>query len=285
MFQDEELDTGKLEQELAKNVGEEETPSEETSTEETPPEEKSSEEKPSEEETHEDTTSLKSEEKPIEEEEIDGLPKEYHKDPRWQKLKQDRDTAVERAKVADDLEGRLGDLSLDELEKLKTAGGLLRKYPDLAKKVQTVIDGHTYGNEETKGEIDSTKQDIQNLRHEMVLDKYDSAVDRLVSQHKVDKDVEPLLREVLDNRVMKAHINDAKEISPIFEKALKDVNLAYRKKLASHIVDKSKERKVPASPTQRGKVIVTKSEATDVQSRVDELTEGLKAHRGEPIKE
>jgi len=277
-----ELDTEKLVEEAAKITGEEET-TQETATEETSTEEKT-EETQSREETSEDTTSIKSEEETQETEKETEEDTRFDKHPRWIKLRERAETAEERAKVANALEEKLGDLPIEELTRLRNAGSLLRKYPELATKVQKVIDEHTYVNEETKGEIDAIRQETADLRYDLALDKYDKVVDKLISENKVDKDIEPLVKEVLENRVINQKL-DAKDIPQAFEKALKDVNLAYRKKLASHIETKKSETKVPASPAQKGKVIVTKSEATDVGSVVNELAEGLKAHRGEPIKE
>lgn len=284
----EELDTEKLVEEVDKVTGEEETSSEST-TEEKPTEEKTSEEKSSEEEVSEDTTSLKSEEESSEEKEGKEEEKEtddtrFDKHPRWIKLRERAEAAEGKAKQAEKLEEAIGDMSTEELGRLQKAGGLLRKYPALAEKVQDVIDKHTYGNEETKGEIDSTKQEISDLRHEIALDKYDRQIVDLVDEHKVDKEIAPLVKEVLENRVMNQKLT-SKQVPQAFEKALKDVNLAYRKKLASHIEAKKSEREVPASPGKKGKVIITKKESAEVGEVIDELAEGLKAHRGEPIKE
>jgi hypothetical protein len=292
-----EFDTEKLVEEAAKITGEEETPSE-SAAEETSTEEKT-EETQSQEETSEDTTSIKSEEETketekteeTEKENLEEVPQRYDKDPAWQRIKTQRDTfqterdeALKRASVADDLEEKLGDISVEELAKYKNVGSLLRKYPELAQEIQKKVDEHNYGNEEQKTEISSIKKEQQDLRNEIALDKYDKQVDKMISENKVDKDIEPLVKEVLANRVVSQKIF-TKDLPRTFEKVLKDVNLAYRKKLASHIETKKTEIKVPASPTQKGKVIVTKSEATDAGSVAQEIAEGLKAFRGETVKE
>ena len=279
----EELNPSKLEEEVAK-ITDEETPSEPT-TEKGPPEEQPSEEKkPSEEETPGTETPLKTEEKPKEEEAPTEDDTRFDKHPRWQKITKERDEALVTVKELTALKEVTGELTTEEVSRLSKAGQLLRKYPALAEKVQKVIDDHNYGNEETKTEIESVRRETEDLKIELALDRYDKSVDKLIAEHKVDKEIEPLLKEVLENRVINQKLG-TQDIPKEFEKALKDVNRAYNKKLASYIVDKSGQQKVPASPKERGKVPIVKKEPEEVHDVIDALTEGLKGHRAEPVKE
>lgn len=284
MFQDEEtLDASKLEEEVAKITDEEETPSE-TTTEETPPEEKTSEEKPSTEEPSGTETPLKTEEEPKKEEETEDDTR-FDKHPRWIQLRERAETAEKRAGVADELEEVTGGLGSEELKRLRTAGELLQKYPELSKKVQKVINEHPYDREQVDGELSDVRARQQDLEDKLALRDFDDKTNRLITEHKVDKELQPLVKEVLENRVIGQKLNTLDKIPEIFEQVLKDIGKIQKTKLASYVKDKSKETKVPASTTQKGKVIAQKSEATDVHSVVNELAEGLKAHRGEPLKE
>ena len=288
----EELDPTKLEQEVAKVMGEEETPSESTS-EETPAEEKT-EETPSEETPSEDTTSLKSEEETAEEEkeEEEKEKDRFDKHPRFQELRQKLADAEEKIKAGVGFQEVVGDLSLEELKRLRTAGDLLRKYPQLAEKVRKVIDEHNYGNEETKSEIDSTRKQVQYLEDRIFIRDCNSRISGLMAEHEISKEDQPLLKELIENRlapiIADRNVNlDAvlEKVPEVFELSLKAINSFSRRKLASHVVSKKSEKKVPASTTKKGKVIAQKSEAADISSVVDELAEGLKTHRGEPAKE
>lgn len=277
----EELNTSKLEEEVAKVAGED-TPSEST-TEETSTEEKT-EETQSQEETSEDTTSLKSEEETKEtEEKVETEDDRFDKHPRWQKLRQDLETSQGRARVADELEEAIGGLGVDEIKRLRSAGELLQKHPEAAKKVQKVLDEHDFEGSERDSKLDEVTSRQQELEDKLLLRDYDDSVNKLISENKVDKEVEPFLREILENRVMNAKLKDLEKVPGMFDKALKDVDSIRRKTLASHIKTKKTEPKVPASTTQKGKVIAQKSEATDLGSIRDELADGIrKAHQTLP---
>ena len=272
-MEDLDLNTEKLEEEVAKLDGEE-TKSETTA-------DKTSEKKEtSEEESTRTDTSLKTEEEESKEVKEEDEDTRFDKHPRWQKLKQERDNAIDKSRQFDELKGKLEDFEVDELTKLKEAGKLLRKYPELAEKVQKVIDEHPFDNEAVKGEISDVKQSLEKLQSDILLEKYDSAVGKLISENKVDKELEPLVKEVFDNRVINQKISFG-DLPKAFEKLLKDINLIQRKTLASHIKVKSEETRVPATPTQKGKMIAQKSESAEAQDVVEELTQGLKSSTAE----
>lgn len=271
----EELDTTRLEEEVAK-IGEEEAASE-TTAEETLPEEKTPEEKPSKEETHEDTTSLKSEEKPKEEDEETR----FDKHPRWQKLKQERDVALDKASQVDEILETIGDIPVSDIARLAKAGTLLKRYPELAEKVQKVIDEHSYGSEETKGEIDNLRRETENIRYELVLDKFDKEIDKLMTENKVNSELQSLVKELIENRVVNQRL-DLKDIPNTFKKVLNDIGLVGKHTLASYVTSKKGESRVPPSPEQKGKVIATKKESAEAIDVIEEIAEGLRATRAEP---
>lgn len=274
---EQDLDTSRLEEEVAK-ISDEETVSDTTT-------EKTSEE--TEKSTRTDT-SLKTEEE-TETSEKDKTDKEedeetrFDKHPRWQQLKQERDEALNQARLNQEIRDKLGEMSADEILRLRNAGELLRKYPELANKIQKIIDEHPYENEETNRSIDEVKQRQDELEQKIILKDYDNEVDRLISKNKVDKDLEPYVKEILDNRVVNQKIKFT-DLPKAFENVLKDIEKIRRKTLASHIENKEKEQRIPTSPTDRGKVTTSKKESTELGDIVSELTEGLKAGTA-PFKE
>lgn len=266
-----ELDTQKLEEEVAK-VTEEETASE-TTTEKTSEEEAESTRTDTSLKTEEEAEASKEtkEEKPEEDEET-----RFDKHPRWQKLKQERDEALDRVRESDTLRQQLGDLPVEDILKLRNAGELLRKYPELADKVQKVIDEHPYGNEEVNRSLDEIRTRQQKIEDGLLLEKYDVKVDKLLAEHKVDKDIVPFVKELLENRVSLKRIK-MDDIPKAFEEVMKDIEKIRRKVLASHIENKSREQEVPASPKEKGKVIATKKESAEAEDVIEELAQGLKS--------
>lgn len=273
------MDLNELEKSVA-NIVDGETPADSTSV-ETPSEEKT--EQTHTEESSEDTTSLKSEEE-TEETKKEEEETRFDKHPRWQKLKQERDSYAERARRADELETKLQGLSAEEIQRLGNASQLLRKYPELAEKVQKIIDNYSYGSEETKTAIQEIRQEHQELRNEIILERYDKTVDKLITDNKVDSDIVPLVKELLDTRVINLKL-DLKEIPIELNKIIKQVETIRRKVLSSHIQDKNKETKIPVSTLQKGKVIAQKSESAEETDIIAEITAGLKADRGGLLKE
>lgn len=274
------MDLNELEKSVA-NIMDGETPTDSTSV-ETLPEEKT-------EQTHtaessEDTTSLKSEEETKETENSGEEETRFDKHPRWQKLKQERDSYAERARRADELETKLQGLSVEEIQRLGNASQLLQKYPELAEKVKNVIDNYNYGSEETKTAIQEIRQEHQTLRNEIILERYDKTVDKFITDNKIDSDIVPIIKELLDTRVINQKL-DLKEIPIELNKIIKQVEIIRRKVLSSHIQDKNKEVKVPNSTLQKGKVIAQKSESAEEIDIINEIASGLKADRGGLLKE
>lgn len=275
----ESLDAEKLASEVAKVVDEDTTSA--------PTTEKETSEKK--EETSEETstrteTSLKTEEEETEAEtkEKAGDEDRFDKHPRFIKLRTERDEAKTRYEEAQtslaklqELETQLGGFTPDEMKRLQEAGTYLKKYPALAEKVQELLDNYQYGDEKVKTEIDTVRQRQDKLESDLALEKYDATLDKLISQHKIDKDVEPLVREMVDNRVI---LNKAKlgDITKIFDKTLKDIEIFRRKTIASYTDDKNNTPKVPKTATQRDKVIVAKKESEDIEDVIGELADGLK---------
>ena len=270
----EDLDTSRLEEEVAKIDGEETL---ETTTEETSEEKAKS--------TRTDT-SLKTEEEAETSEKKEGKVEEedrFDKHPRWQQLKQERDEALNQAKLNQEIRDKLGEMPADEILRLKNAGELLRKYPELATKIQKLVDEHPYGNEENIRSIEEVKQRQDELEQKLILKDYDSEVDKLVIKHKVDKDLEPYVKEILDNRVVNQKIK-LTDVPKAFENVLKDIEKIRRKTLASHIESKEHESRVPASTTDKGKVLTSKKESAELGDIIAEMAEGLKAGSA-PFKE
>lgn len=274
-MQEQDVDTSRLEEEVAKVTDEE--PASETTTEET------SEEKDDSTRTDASLKTEKEETETSEKEETTDEQPPFHTHPAWirrnEKLKQleeERNEDLNRAEEAQEIKEKLGGMSADEILKLRNAGELLRKYPELAQKVQKIIDEHNYGNEETIREISNVKQKQEELEQKLLLKDYDEQVDKLISKHKVDKDLEPYVKEFLDNRVVSKKIKLA-DVPKVFENVLKDIEKIRRKTLASHIETKDNETKVPKSPADKGKVITTKRESGELGDVVAEMTEGLKA--------
>lgn len=286
------LDESKLEQEAAKIIGDDEASSESAT------EEKESKEETSKEESSRTDTSLKTEEESKEEketkeeettektekeEEESGEETRFDKHPRFQKLRQERDEALEKAqsvetrvKELESIKSQLGNLDPQELNKLKEGADMLRKYPQLAEKVQQVIDEHNFGSEEAKTEFVKLQNSISEMQTNLLLEKYDNTVDKVLSEKKVDEDVSPIVKEILDKRVSDKKLT-LKDVPKELESILKSFDKIYRKNLASHVEVKNKETKVPTSATQRGKVIVAKKEPVTDKDFIDELAEGLKS--------
>lgn len=262
----EDLDTERLEEEVAK-VTEEETVSEPT-TEETSEEDAKS--------TRTDTSLKTEEETETSKETEEDEETRFDKHPRWQQLKQERDEAVTRAGEADTLREQLGDLSAEDILKLRNAGELLRKYPELAEKVQKIIDEHPYGNEEVNRSLDEIRARQQILEDGLLLKDYDAQVDRLLDEYKVDKSITSYVKELLENRVVNKRIR-MEDVPRVFEDVIKDIEIIRRKILVSHIKNKSEEQEVPASPKEKGKVITTKKESAETEDIIDELAQGLKS--------
>ena len=175
-------------------------------------------------------------------------------------------------------------MSTDEITRLSNSAKLIQKYPELGEKLKDIIEKHPYGNEETNSKISEVVQRQEDLENKMVLREYDNTVDNLVKGSKVPSEIEPLVREMLDNRVAKGKVSDAKELSKMFDVVLKDVDLIRRKALQSYSESKQGEQKVPVSPAQKGKVMITKKESAEAGDVIDELAEGIKAS-SEPVKE
>ena len=263
---EEELDTTQLEEEVAKVT--EEEPASETTTEKTSEEEVES--------TRTDTSLKTEEETETSKEKEEDEETRFDKHPRWQKLKQERDEALERARETDTLRQQIGDLPVEDILRLKNAGELLRKYPELAEKVQKVIDEHPYGNEEVNRSLEDIRTRQQRIEDGLLLKEYDNKVDKLLSEHKVDKDIEPYVKELLDNRVVNKKIKLV-DLPKAFEGVIKDIEKIRRKVLASHIESKGRETEVPASPKEKGKVIATKKESVETEDIIEELAQGLKS--------
>lgn len=267
---EEKLETA-LNAEVDKDKGEE-TPSEPT-PEETPAEK--TEEKPSEEEPSEDTPSLKSEEEtPKEDTRFDKHPRWIERETKLKDTEQERDDASARVTELEGIEKKLEGLSPERLTQLVKAGTLLDKYPELSNKVNDLISNFDFEKTGHSSEVEELRQEVNELKSGTILDKYDREVDKLIGDSKVDKEIEPLVRELLDNRVANAKLTGVKEVAPLLEKVLKDVDLLQRKKLASRIV--RKDPLVPASPKDKSK-IQGKKESGEQEDVIEELAEGLKS--------
>ncbi len=273
----ENLDEKTLEAEVAKASETEETEEESTpskTSEKTEEKEETAEEEPSRTET-----SLKTEkEEPAAEETEEDT--RFDKHPRWQKMKQERDDAVAEASSLRDIREKIGDFQVDELTRLKDAAKLLRDNPTLADKVREMIDKFPFENEAINNKFNQVIAEQTRINNQLVLEKYDTTVSRLMTDNKVDKDVEPIVKELLDNRVIKNSLTLDKVPDEV-AKILKAVETIRRKTLASYVEVKKGEPKIPVSSTQRGKVILTKKESEEAGDVVDELTEGLRAARPE----
>lgn len=284
----EAIDTSKVEEEVAKIVGDrdEETASDST-TEETSEKKETSEEESTRPDsslkTENDTTEEKVKEEEVKKDKDENDETRFDKIPRFQQLIQKEKEAAERAalyeeshRTLEEIRGKLGDLSADEISRYREVGKMLKKYPELAQKIEELVDGYEYGNAEVKNEINSLREEQEKLRQQMIMEKYDSAVDKLISDNKVEKEFVPLVKEIFENRVI-AQQAGMKDLPKIFEKTLKDVDIFLRKKIASHIEDKNKEPKVPKSPAVRDKVIISDKEEVTTEDVVKGLTEDLKA--------
>ena len=283
---EEALDTSRLEEEVAKVIGDENLS------------ESTTEEKPQKEETSEETstrtdTSLKTEkeeetEVKVEKEEVEDT--RFDKHPRFIKLRTERDEAKTKYEEAEksigelqNLKEQLGGFSIEELKRLQEAGTYLKKYPELAEKVQDLLDNYQYGDEKVKSEIDGVKQRQDKLESDLILKDYDATIEKLISQHKIDKELEPLVREIVDNRVILNKVG-LSGISKVFDKTLKDIELFRRKTIASYAEDKTNTPKIPKTVTQRDKVISAKQESEEIGDVINEIADGLKKASSE-IKE
>jgi hypothetical protein len=276
MPDNEELNTEALEQEVAKVTGDESQ--EETTTskaEEKQEETDDSSSTDSHKTEKEEEVSSEAKEKDTKEEEDEET--RFDKHPRWQKLKQERDDALVQAQEALDYRQKLGGISADEMVRLKQAGELLRKYPTLAKNVQKMLDEFPYGNEEVSVKLNEFSQKINSLEQEKILEKYDRTVDSLISEQKIDKDIQGIVKVILDNRVIRNKVKDDEGVKKEFTNLMKDIERLGRKKLAGYMDTKKNEKKVPANVPSRGKAMGTKSESTDEKSIIDELADGLKS--------
>jgi len=274
--------TENIEREVENILGED-TPASESAAEEkeeaqTPPEDttpsKSEEEKaPSEEKIEEKT----------EKEEKTGEDQRFDKHPRFQKLiqerdiyKQERDEALREAQSSAKIKEVLGDMDLDELNKLMNARGLLNKYPKLREQIQKSIDEYPYGNEEVKGEFDSIKSEIAKDRTERLLEKYDNMVDKLISDKKIDKDNEELVKEMLHYRVSRSNINDLNQVPKIFDSVVKDLEKVRRGTLAKHIEDKSKENGIPPTTKSKSKHTIASKKEESTEDVINDIASELK---------
>lgn len=275
----EELEGTEVSDEVAKEFGEsEDTPSESTDEETSSPEDDDS---------SRTETSLKTEEPESEEEkEVAEKVKEtakgddeddtrFDKHPRWKKMQEERDTALEQAKMASELKAKLEGFAPEELGRLKEVGKLLKSNPELAKKVQELVDGHDFRNAEVKGELTKLSSELQRMEQDRALEKYDNKVSSLLSTHKVPDELKDVVSELLESRVIKKQLTFDK-IEGEFATIVKQFETANRKRIASHIETK-KSAPVPVSPSARGKVMTTKKEATGEKDIIDELSEGMKA--------
>ena len=269
-----ELDTTALEAEAAKAAGEGNEANEEDSA----PSKETKEEETSKEDTSAD--SLKTEEEPKEEVKDDET--RFDKHPRFQQLKQQRDDALsqsERDKTElselRSLKEKIQDMSPDELVGLRNAANLLKKNPELAEKVRKVINEHPYEKEEINNALKTIETRQGELEQKLVLKEYDETVGKLLTDNKVDKDDEAMVKEILDNRIVNQRIN-MKDVPKALEQVIRDVEKFRRKTIASHIETRSKETRIPVSPAQKGKMIATKKESAEQGDVIEELTNGLK---------
>lgn len=279
----EEIEATEIDADVAKALEGDDTQSDST------PEDKSS----SKEETSTRTeTSKKTEEEETEEskeEEVKEEKKEevseddtrFDKNPRWKKMIEDRDNArserdnaLSEAQSLRELKTKLDGFQPEELGRLKEVGKLLKSNPELAKKVQEVIDGHDFRNAEVKGEINKISSELQRLEQERVLEKYDNTVNKLMSDNKVSDDLKPIVSELLETRVIKKQI-PLEKVGNELKTILKQIDTFNRKTLASRVETKT----VPPSPSNRGKAMTTKKESADTEDIIGELAEGLKASK------
>jgi len=277
-MEDQELDTSVLEAEAAKAAGED-MPAEDSAP---------SNEEQQEETSKEDSTSadsLKTEEEPKKEEkeqDEEGVLSPFDRHPRFQQLKQQRDEYLNRSKQQEkelselrSLKEKMKDMSIDELEGLRNAANLLRKNPELAEKVRKVINEHPYEKEEINLALKTIENRQEELETKLILKEYDETVGKLLTTHKIDKDDESMIKEILDNRVVNQRI-DMKNVPKALEQVVKDVEKFRRKTIASHIETRKNETKVPVSPAQKGKMIATKKESAEKEDIIEELATGLK---------
>jgi len=256
--------------------------------------EEGQEEKSSEDDSTRTDTSLKTEEK---EESGEGEKKEveeneedtrFDKHPRFQKIIQERNDAVEKLNALKDFQDVMQGSDVSELKKIREASALLKKYPELATKVQKVIDEHQYGNEEVNAKFGELTNKITELETKQVVNDIVKETNNLISSAKLSEKEEPIFREILGARIAQLKINTSNDmpiIKKMFDKTLKDIENFRRTSIASHIETKTHETKVPASAITKGKVTVTKKESAELEDVVGELTEGLKSMRSGTEKE
>lgn len=254
--------------------------------------EEGQEEKTSDDDSTRTDTSLKTEEKEESEEEEKTEETEedtrFDKHPRFQKIIQERNDAVEKLNALKDFQDVMQGSDVTELKKIREASALLKKYPELATKVQKVIDEHQFGNEEVNTKFYELTNKINELETKQVVNDMVKETEGLISSAKLSKEEEPLFREILAARISQIRINDSKDfpqIKKMFDKTIKDIENFRRKNIASHIETKTQEKTVPASATSKGKVTVTKKESAELEDVVGELAEGLKSMRSGTEKE
>lgn len=271
------LDDTRLSEETAKIIEADDTPSESVTEESSEPKK---EETPEEDSTRTDT-SIKTEEKSEEpkaevKEEVDESRFDRH--PRWQQLKQERDQFKEQVASLNDLKAKLEDFEVSELTRLKEAGKLLRQNPELAEKVQKLIDSHPFGDERTRTEVSAVRSELQQMQESLALEKYDNAVERLSKEHKLNENVAALAKELLDNRVVQKKLG-FKDIPMEYKSIVDNINKLSRSTLAGYVETKKTESKVPTSPTNRGKAMPAKKESSEQEDVIGEIASGLKAGR------
>jgi small-conductance mechanosensitive channel len=271
------LDEGKLVEALENEAGEENieggTPKEQASlkTEKTPEienelekeEEKVEEKKEEEEEKEEDTR--------------------FDKHPRFKQLEERIEQEKERVKKFEEenrslreFKEKVGDTDLTEIERLKEATKVFKRHPELASKIQEIIDTHPYEREETNIELKALRNDLERTQNQILIEKYDSSLEKFSATNKIDDSVKPLWREIVDTRV-RAQNATLDAVPKIAEQVLKDIKLAQRKEMAGYIENKSKEQRIPVSPVQKGKVIAQKKESVEDIDIVTELAAGIKS--------
>lgn len=267
----EELDTTKLEEEVAKAA--DEARSEST----TGPKQKIEEQEVSQEDSPSAET-LKTDKEEIEKQDDDES--RFDKHPRFVKLLSERDTYKTEAESLRDLKKIVGDIPAEEIVRFRDGASLLRKHPELAEKVQELIDKYDYTSGETKNLIQSVKDELTQTKEQLVLDKYDNIIQNLMTQYKVDKDDSDMIKEFLDNRVLSKRIS-LNDVPKEFESILMTIDKMRRKQLASYIKERGELPKVPSSPAQKGKVMTTKKDSADAGDIVDGLAEDLRKARGD----
>ena len=289
MFQDEgqdvELDVDKIADEVDKQTESEETQSEATD------DKSSKEDKGTSKDDSEESTSLKTQEKSKEEVvegDFKGVPKGFANHPAWQKLLSERDEAKqlygslqEQIKSYEEVKNRLSGFDIQELENIKGAAKLLKQHPELAKKVQELIDTYPYGDSALKSEIDSVKSQLQNQQIEATLNKYDAMSEKLVSEKGYTGRMATLVKNMLQDTVIKKGLKSLDGVPKVFDNIVKEVEELQREILAGHVKTRQNDKKVPTTIKERDKVLTSKKESAEQEDIVSEIAAGLKADRAE----